>query len=177
MNISAIIHGWVNCFRSRNLNPHLPAFLPLTAEEVHEVKRNAIFYSPYDAFDPGAPPSIYGMPVHETPFAVEQRDRQLTVPFLRLEESKSISGDFRYWECVEHMRMHIVKRVCAETTALKLTFEWDCWAGFKRALRIVRWFPIRTRTVLVDGRVLYPYLKVGLPHNRHSVQFKIAGTA
>lgn len=175
MKISGIIHGWLAGLNQNSGEQVQPAFLPVTVEEAEEVKRNAVFYTPScDTFDPGAPTKIYGMPLHQTHYAVEQRARQLTVPFLHLGETSGLSLEYSVRECVERMRLHFNARVCAETTQLKATFEWDRWASVKRFLRIVKWFPIKTRTVLIDGRVLYPFLKVGLPHNRHYTQFKIA---
>lgn len=174
MNINHIIHCWLNGLH-KNGSTQEPAFLPLTREEVSETKRNAIFYTPPgEHFDPGATTKIYGMPLHETAYAVEQRARQLTVPFLHLQETSGLSLEYSVRECIEKMRYHVSTRVCAETTSLKVCFEWDRWASVKRFLRITRWFPVSTRTVLIDGRVLYPFLKVGLPHNRHYTQFRIA---
>lgn len=172
MNISLIIHGWLSGLSERGCKTD-PAFLPLTREEVEEVKRNAVFYTPPgNSFDPGKPDTIYGMPLHLTHYAVEQRARQLTVPFLHLQEvvTPEIVTRFDH-EC---WVTKFTARICAETTSLKVCFEWDRWASVKRFLRITKWFPIQTRTVLIDGRVLYPFLKVGLPHNRHYTQFKLA---
>lgn len=174
MSINETIHRWLSGLSEKGCK-HEPAFLPLTREEVREVTRDAVFYTPPgEVFDHSSPTKIYGMPVHETCFAEEQRARQLTVPFLHLEETSSLSLEYSVRECVERMRLHLSQRICAETTTLRVTFEWDPWASVKRALRLTRWFPVSTRTALIDGRVLYPYLKVGLPHNRHYTQFKLA---
>lgn len=123
-----------------------------------------------------APPKIFDIDVFETPFGMDMRHRQIDVPVTRIVESTDVSY---YHECVtnddpDKCRIHrrLIAHICHDTTEIKLTFEWDCFAKFKRALRITKWWPVKTRTAVIEGRVLYPYLKISLPHNKHHASFK-----
>jgi hypothetical protein len=121
-----------------------------------------------------------GMNLFETPFAEEMRCRQVElerVPFItEFEISElALAVSDRAWldDATQFQKHRLETLVCSDTTRIEMRFEWDIWARWKRALRLTRWFPIRTRTVTIDGRVLYPYLKVSLPNNRHHVKFAI----
>lgn len=69
------------------------------------------------------------------------------------------------------LRLHAL--VCQETTQLELVLECDPWAIIKRKLHLTRWFPIKTITRVIDGKVLYPYLSIAIPKNAHYVQFNV----
>lgn len=163
------LRRWIYSFRAEH--GEQPAFLPITVEElgdvIHEAAANLVIpISPYDG-----PPSIYGIPYQENPFAVNLRERQVQIPFMRFEEVEKF--DVRYEPSLEQMEERFRARICTHTTKLRVTFEWDVLARLKRALRITRWFPVKKRAALIDGRTLYPFLRIDFPHNRHYAQFQV----
>lgn len=149
-----------------------PAFVPLTREEFDVVVSSSPPYTRTERFIVDSPPKLFGIDVFSTPFAESMRQRQVDIPVAQVSETVNVATGS--W-CSETIQDYVQKRltayICHDTTSLKLTFEWDPLAAFKRKLRITKWFPIKTRTVTIDARVLYPYLKLSLPHNRHRVKF------
>jgi hypothetical protein len=121
-----------------------------------------------------------GIETHETHYAEQMRSKILELPVNRISVA-SKSDPFmtiRPDKHTEGVYGELVHRVTAfvlsEDTRLNVTLEWDPWAKVKRALRLTNRFPIQTKTFAVDGRVLYPYFTVTLPHERHTVKIKLA---
>lgn len=152
-----------------------PAFVPLSREEFTVTAWDSCPYTQTERFIANVPPKIFGIDTFETPFADEMRARQIDIPVTQVDESAEFS---EYEEILSQdynrrlVRYRLRAHICHDTTEIKLTFEWDVLAKFKRKFRLTKWFPIKTRTATIEGRVLYPYLKVTLPHNKHHVQFK-----
>lgn len=157
-----------------------PAFIPLTAEEL------GIIRYPPDPNEVGyytGPllrcPVLFGTDVFESPFGLQMRDRQVKMPVEQvcINDKTSIglnlTVDTHKDEQMNVLYRRLSAHICKDTTKLSVTFEWDMFASFKRALRITRWFPIKKRTVEIDGRVLYPYLNITFPINRHHVTFAV----
>lgn len=151
-----------------------PEFVPITRDELLEIKSDFV---PMIPADPNRD-RICGIEPFVTPFAEEMRVRQVElgcVPFVSECSVTEAEISRQLWDdelsLVQRRRLEMM--VCADTTHIDVTLEWDIWARWKRWLRLTRWFPVRTRTVRIDGRVLYPYLKVSLPQNRHHVRFAI----
>lgn len=161
-------------FKRIDADGNEPEFVPLSREELHEIKSD---------FVPMVPTTdrrneVFGMEPFLTPFAEEIRVRQVAmerVPYIAeytINELLVTKRDYPD-EVARHQRCRLEAMVCTDTTHVDVTFEWDIWARWKRWLRLTRWLPVRKRTVRIDGRVLYPYLKVSLPQNRQHVQFAV----
>lgn len=168
MKLIEQLHRWRHTFLMQGADP---AFVPLTREEFSVAVSDCPYYTRTESFRVGAPPKLFDVDVFLSPFAEEIRQRQIDLPVLQLSETARITDGYMdtHDKALRH-RLHAF--ICHDTTKLILTFEWDCWANFKRKFRLTKWFPVRTRTVTIEGRVLYPYLKVSLPHNKHHVQFQ-----
>lgn len=154
-----------------------PAFIPLTREEI-EILKDRYVGDEKGYFIGDISPKMFGLEAQETSYAVLQRQRMLTMPVTRLAEVDRVDLSFEYvrdvdHECARYLHRRMVARICTDTTQLLIRLEWDILAKFKRALRITKWFPVKWRTVAIQGTVLYPYLNVTLPHNRHVVQFAV----
>lgn len=149
-----------------------PGFIPITKVEQMEVARDSILCS--YPLPPGTN-KILGIDIFDTPFAQPMRMRQIDMPLTRLAEC----ADALYYnaeiskELVQGMFYRLNARIVSDISAVAVTFEFDPWAKIKRFLRITKWFPVRQRTVTIDCVVLYPYIKVALPHNKHHVHFSI----
>lgn len=174
------LYRWTQRMRTMNATEE-PAFIPLTREEIEIVRNERApqvgwFDGPWT---PRVSMDIFGKPVHESAFAVEIRQRQLTMPITHISEDCRAPLSFEYQKDSERhfyreLHRRLTAHICTDTTELFIRLEWDCFARMKRLLRITKWFPIRYRTVSVKGTVLYPYLTVTLPHNTHHVRFALA---
>lgn len=149
-----------------------PAFIPISKVEQLEVAKDAMFCS-YPL--PPESNQVLGIDTFDTPFAQPMRTRQIDMPLMRVSEC----ADALYHnaevskEMVRGMFYRLNAKIVSDTSALDVTFEFDPWVKVKRFLRITKWFPVKQRTVTLDCRVLYPYIKVALPHNKHHVQFYV----
>lgn len=156
-----------------------PPFVPLTKEEIVEIKSDWQPHSSSLVRSNKGRPTIAGMENFETPYAEEIRSRIVLerMPYVSEipTEQFALQLEASQWrDFVMDRQIHGLKAmICADTTHIDVTLEWDIWARWKRWLRLTRWWPVKTRTVRIDGRVLYPYLKVSLPQNRHHVKFAI----
>lgn len=175
------LHHWRCKFLKKGEDPK---FIPMTRDEFQIISTDFGSYTQTERFRSTCEPCVaavigqklFGYDVFDSPFAIEMRARQIDVPLTRIAESTDVSYYHEYVTSNDPDKCRIKRRLiatlCHDTTNITLTFEWDCFTKFKRTLRITKWFPIKTRTATIEGRVLYPYLKVSLPHNKHHVQFK-----
>jgi hypothetical protein len=115
--------------------------------------------------------------VETTHYAEQMRLRTITIPFAPLQRECRVSEfamrvepyqyrDYAKNELVMGIRAHVL----CETTHVEVTHEWDYFAWLKRLLRVTKRFPIKSKKVKIDGRVIYPYLKVSLPGDKHVVK-------
>lgn len=155
-----------------------PEFIPVTVDEMVDVATHSVTNFP--VVSPSQCNQVIGVDAFITPFAEPMRNRQVSMPLTRISEHASIDCLYQNLEHSSernYITNSIVHRLTAsivsDVSALKVNFEWDCFSWLKRTLRVTRWFPIKSKTVMIDCRVLYPYIKVTLPHNRHHVAFKI----
>lgn len=152
-----------------------PAFIPLTREEFQIISTDCGPCTRTERFMVDVSPTVFGIDTFETPFAEDMRHRQIDIPVIQIAEGHNISN---FAEVVskdasrDYLHRRLIAHICHDTTEIKLTFEWDILAKFKRKFRLTKWWPVKTRTVILEGRVLYPYLKVSLPRNKHHAQFK-----
>lgn len=169
------LYRWLEMFKAMN-NGEDPRFLPLTKEEIEVLVDRSSGERGF--FTGGSTCRFMGIDAKETSFAVMQRQRMLTMPVAKLREVARVDLSFEYvakvdHECARYLHRKMVARICTDTTNLFIRLEWDPLAKLKRALRITKWFPVKSRTVAITGTVLYPYLAVTLPHNTHHVQFSV----
>lgn len=150
-----------------------PSFIPITRTEKVELMSQADMV--YTVVKPDTN-QILGIDAFETPFASAMRIRQLDMSLSRIAECAAGEALFHNSEITQRTLVNgmfriLEAKVVSDVSALNVSFEWDPFARIKRLLRITKWFPVKQRTVTIDCRVLYPYIKVQLPHNRHHVQF------
>lgn len=149
-----------------------PETIPLTPSEITECYMDE---SPAMRcqFMLAPQPKIYGMGAEENIFAESLRERRLEMPLIKISETAEFRPELEMSQSQEigrHLLRRLQTRICSTQTALELTFP-DPWEKLKRKLRITRWFPLKPIKKKVLATVLYPYIKVPLPHNRHSVKF------
>lgn len=178
MNFLQTLRRWQIRFHSQT-GPK-PPFIPLTQEELFVIKfpsnPNDVGY--YTGNYKGET-AIFGTEVFESPFGAEMRDRQVKMPVehVCIADKTSVGLNLTL-DTHRDPQLNILYRrlsahVCKDTTKLAATFEFDPWATFKRKLRITRWFPVKSRTIEIEGRVLYPYLNITFPCNKHHVTFVV----
>lgn len=148
-----------------------PVNIPLTRIEVLDFEKEEA--SPQFMDIAAQPPTIFGLPFETTEFAPYLRERRLRVPIGQYRTEYPIRDAMK-----DNLEIILRRGVCevkahilTDRTRLRVTFEWDLFAGLKRLLHITKWFPVRQRTREIDCSVLYPYAKVQFPHNRHTVHF------
>jgi len=181
------VRGWLH--RYRVLHGEAPLTVPLTIGEVNEIAGDAYGCNMVTFPASPGPPRFFGVNVEETPFAESMRSRRLEVPLIRIGEAVTFEP---YVEQVQHERaiqnilVHLEAVICCHSQAVDVTAEIDpalelcqridgCrfWPFKKRCGRLLRWlFPIKKVTVRIRADVLYPYIKVPLPHNRHTVKLR-----
>lgn len=165
------LREWIVKFRMKHGED--PKVIHVTANECDEVANDAICYVP---IRDNPHTRLFGIEADVKLWAESVRERQLKVGMCRMEESLFVPKDDWSFRTIpdmlrDRLAMQMEVKLLQDVTELTVTLECDAWATWKRALRLVKWFPIRTRQVKIQGQVLYPYLKVQLPFNRHTVKF------
>lgn len=167
------LYQWVAKMQCDNREP---AFVPLSRDEIVSI------YSSADAYVKADPrptrDRVMGIDVFTTPFAEEMRQRQVEMSMIQLAESVEIDTTaFRMESHQNHITGNMIRRlsarICCDTTKIMVTMEWDSIAWLKRKTGLSKWWKVKQRTVEIEGRVLYPYLKLSLPANRHHVTFAL----
>lgn len=166
-NMINVIRDWLrNRTRKEGKNPD---FIPISREEMDIVMRSEQFV--YEKPRNDMNNAIFGTDAFMTPFAEPMRKRQVEL----LELCKAVeAADPRFIHeeyIAQDLHRQLRAFVCTDTTNIEVTFDFDPWQRWKQRLRLTRWLPIKRKTIKIDGRVLYPYLNIRLPHNRHHVQF------
>jgi len=154
--------------------------IPLSNIEVDEIVYNHCTHSV--DFAVPSKPELFGHEVWKTEFAECIRTNRVECKTSLFVTERAIDPFYLF----ESGQLEITKRefgaelfvglrlnITTDVTQLKITHEWDCWAKLKRLLRVTKWFPIKSKTAVVDCKVLYPYLKINLPHNKHTVKFNL----
>ncbi len=149
--------------------------IPLSYDEILEIERTS---QTLDVVMMQDYKTLFGLPVVVTPYAEQIRTRQIELPRAVYVQETACSEDCyresNFLDNVRHdMRMRIERAVCADTTEITLTHEWDPLAWWKRKLHLTRWFPINQKTVVLDCKILYPHINVRLPFNNHTVKIAI----
>lgn len=154
-----------------------PQTIPVIANEIERLitDTNCVTHMEFLTLEP---PQVAGMIIEKTDFAEPMRHLRLQMPVIRLSESAEFEPMLELLEGSNGVSKRLFRRldafVIGETSKLEFKIEADPWEKVKRWLRITHWLPIRKLTVRVDCTVLYPYIKVTLPHNRHTAKFNAA---
>ena len=174
-SITDKINDYINHYK---MNMVYPPSISLTRYEIQDVIDN----SPV-AYDINKN-TIYGIPVTESALAVEKRTYQekslKAHNFTILAENDlfphDIDMEIREWQDIikDRLKTEWFYRIYADDTEISHTFECDSWKWLKEKLHVTKWFPIKTKTIKIDGKVLYPKLNIQFPHNTHTVKFKIS---
>jgi hypothetical protein len=169
------IYKYINEYKSYLISPK---YIPLTRNEMQElIDNNTTQYNHIDA-------KINNISVVESAFAVEKRAYQekslKAYNFTILEENDlyphDIDMEIREYQdhITEKLKTELFYRIYTDDTELSHTFECDPLKWLKEKLHITNWFPVKTKTIKIDGKVLYPKLNIPFPHNTHTVKFKIS---
>ena len=152
-----------------------PKVISITPSEAEDLGFHPQFQIP---ITPSPVAEVYGSQVWESPYADLQRIKTLTFSTMTLQVEritkagcdclleKAVISDMK-----NEMRYLLRGHVLSDTTSLTLKLEWDSMAGLKRLLHVTKWFPVKHKEYTIQGRVLYPFLKVQLPNHVHTVQF------
>jgi hypothetical protein len=178
VSVTRKLHRFLSAFQERFGSE--PCYLFTDRDESQALREE-----PYDylriAVRPEMDFAFCGVETHDTFYAEQMRAKILELPVSRI-SIVSKSDPFMTMRMDKHeedvyrtLAHRVTAFVLTEDTRLNVTLEWDPWAKIKRLLRLTKWFPVRTRTFAIDGRVLYPYFTVTLPHERHTVKIKLAG--
>ena len=154
------------------LNQHgeKPSVLPISGDELNSLH----CYAEYPLQNPMlSQPSVgavafMGIPTYETPYADVMREKRIALPVTSL----SVTGEESELAVSLSIR-RLTAYLATNDTVVEVTHEWDLWAFWKRLFRITKWFPVKTRTFKVDGKVIYPKLNLPLPHEPHIVKLKV----
>lgn len=148
-----------------------PRDVPITAAERAAIMEEEPMHMLLPMCDQS--PKLFGIEAVETPFAPDLRMKRLEVPVRQFTVEYSVDVALvhnsqlseRVWlgQVIRQMRSHVM----CDVTRVELTLEWDAWAWLKRALRLTRWWPVRTVKRTIECNVLYPLCKVQLPWNKH----------
>jgi len=125
-----------------------------------------------------------GIPVVESALAIEKRTYQekslKAHNFTILAENDLFPSDIdmeinEYQDYISgKLKTELFYRLYADDTVISHTFECDPWKWIKEKLHLTKWFPVKFKTIKIDGKVLYPKLNIKFPHNTHAVKFKIS---
>lgn len=155
-------------------------FIPVTRADVIAVASEGTLERP--KFGEPKPNKIFGLEVWKTEYAlaIMERIKTIDLPVCRYSEAATL--DLSNCQISKHedlvigqLRYQMEHHICADDTHLIVTFECDPWAALKKRWK---WFgrrwPVKQTHVKVDGKVLYPYLNVTFPLNRHTVKWRVA---
>lgn len=147
-----------------------PKVVSVTKEEMAEIQ-STLPYTVAIQIQENRASKVFGMDVDTTYYAPQIRTVQLEKSYIRLTEEANMSLALDY-EAGSRMRRHITAEVLSESTGITVTIESNPLFRLKQKYPWLRkWFPILTKKVLIEGKVLYPYLKHTLLHNKHVIKF------
>ena len=153
-----------------------PTVVAITRAEQLELYRSRV-----QCFNASRPMvSFYDHELFVSEYAQEMRKVQLQIAPVQssltthLECEYATSQEFAYQTLTRHLRSFVL----TDTTSLSVVIECDPFSKLKRKLS--KWFPSlagklkpTTKTFIIDGRILYPHLKVQMPNNPHTVKLAL----
>lgn len=152
-------------------------FIPLSRVEMADIQREATHCSRVHTEETL---QIFGHNTWDTPYGDEIRDRcnSIDLPVILFEESATVDkAAYRFTETFDaqgYLRARLDRHIATDDTEISVEVYCDPWRAIKERFKwISRRWPVRTQTVKIDGRVLYPYLTVQFPYNRHTVKWRI----
>lgn len=166
---------WRNAFWVKH--GEMPQAIPVSALEIERLMTDTNCLTCME-FLIREPPQVADMLIEKTDFAEHLRASRIQMPVIRLTESDEFEPRLEIIEGKNEICNRLFRRldafVIGETSKLEFKIEADPWEKVKRWLRLTRWLPIRKVAIRVDCTVLYPFIKVALPHNRHTVKFSVS---
>lgn len=152
-----------------------PSSISLTIEEVNSITMTDNGLSCKNG-------ELYGIPYYISHYGEEKREYQekslKSCNFTMLKEVDRDyllpKFDYIFNDLKNQFQLELKAQLLTDDTEISHTFECDPWKWIKEKLHITKWFPIKTKTIKIDGRVLYPKLNIQFPHNTHTVKFKIS---
>lgn len=153
-----------------------PKSIPISKAEINEIISDC---PPYVCELERNRNQIYGIDVEVSPWAEMTRQKIPEIGVERLSMDQRIDESrFRISEYKSEYTSHLVRRLTAEiladVTHLDVSFDWDYLAWIKRKVGwIGRKWPVKQKTVRIEGKVLYPYLKIQAPADTHRVRFAL----
>lgn len=172
MSTASNIADWIYSRKKQGMEPKI---VPVTREEILDIRTDVLHNLPTKEWF--KPAQIHGVEAWQTPYAPEIRHRTADLENFTFISEQTIDElsiitesrtDVVYGRMVQRLKVDLIQ----DTTQIDITLEWDHWAKVKKWLKLKP----KTKTVRIDGKVLYPYLKVQLPNNRHNVRFYINET-
>lgn len=164
---------WVHQYQYKLGNK--PKVIPISEPEAMEIFSD---YSTYVDISRGKK-QFYGIDAEISPWAEMTRARILEIGMERLSmEQRVDESRFRVSEYNSEYNRHLVRQLTTEiltdVTHLDVSFDWDRFAWLKRKVGwIGRRWPVKRKTVRIEGKVLYPYLKIQAPADTHRVRFLV----
>ena len=143
-----------------------PKIAPWTMDEREEVKQQADFFCWHKADEEAS--QLYGMNMYATPYADVIRARivehSVTPP-----TNENLEVDCY----LDALKRRLSAKIATDISHVCVTVEYDPWSKIKRALRLTKYFPIKTQSFVIEGTVIYPYLKVNFPSERHHIKLRL----
>jgi hypothetical protein len=151
-----------------------PVVCPWTREEKSEVASEMVQSYVRPSKQDGD--HYYGMEMYATPYAQQIRQRiieqSVYSPMMDRENVYSFESSEKLTEA-RHLQHKLSAIIATDVSHVRVTVECDPWARIKRALRLTKYFPIKQQSFVIEGKILYPHLKVNFPAARHHVKLKL----
>jgi len=177
------LRQWIEQFEFRF--GMVPTLLPVTREE--RVELNASEHTMRFPVAGKQQVTFWGINPTESHYADLARYKIISLPVEQFMVSCAVdelamTSEAHRLSVTNQLMETVAAHVLADSTSLSVPIECDAWAWLKRWLTgnslIPLWFrarvpDVKVVTFLIDGRVLYPHLKVQLPHLRHVVKFQL----
>lgn len=153
-----------------------PKMVPISAPEILEISDDS-FPQVRDLACSGN--QICGIDTETSYWAEMTRQKILEIGVERLSIEQRIDENrFNIEQSRNPVSGFLHRRLTAEiltdVTHLDVSFDWDRLAWLKRKVEwIGRKWPVKRKTVRIEGKVLYPYLKIQAPADTHRVRFLV----
>lgn len=151
-----------------------PKVIPISAPERMDIVSD---YLPYIHNLDYGKDQLLGIDIETFPWAELTRQRILDIGIERLSlDQKMDQSKFTFSQYNNEWNSNLIKRLTTEiltdVTHLDVSFDWDRLAWLKRKVKWIgyRW-AVKRKTVRIEGKVLYPYLKIQAPADTHRVRF------
>lgn len=153
-----------------------PKLLPITPCEAKVMMEGAENY--YKNADPCSPNQIFNIEAWQSPWADMARERALKLSpneFWLISTASAPLAAYSEWRdtATESLHCKLAAYIMADITEIKLNVECDALGWLKRKLHIEKWWPVKKQEFTVQGTVLYPFLQVQMPYEKHVVKLEL----